>query len=89
VVDVLLKGGADVNARDDFNYTPLMLATFPLVGFAQVAEILLKREDIEVDATNDYSQSALLLAASVDSERFEMVRLLLKCKKVNINRQDR
>ena len=69
VTEVLLKHGADVNAKGDFGYTALMEAArgsliIAASGYyAKTAEILLKH-GADVNAKSDAGLTALMEAAS-------------------------
>ena len=70
LLGLLLKRGADVNARDNFGNTPLLLATD-----AATARTLLENK-ADPNLVNDDLNSALILAAQRGNE--ELLRLLLE-----------
>jgi len=72
-VELLLQHGADVNARDKGNFTPLMTACFK--GNAQVARKLLEYNP-KIDAKGPEDNTALHYAAMMDLRN--IVYLLLK-----------
>ena len=87
IVEVLLENGADVNSRDYHNNTPLLRL---MIGFSEgnkveIAELLLSRENVDVDALNDSGETAFKYAATKGD--YEIARLLLNTNKVDINRQ--
>jgi tetratricopeptide (TPR) repeat protein len=73
VVELLLKAGADIEAKDDFGLTPISLAAWR--GHTEVVKLLLKaRADIEVK--DDFGLTPISLAAS--RGHVEVAKLLLK-----------
>jgi ankyrin repeat protein len=64
-VEDLLEKGADVNAKDEFERTPLMLSA--LEGHAEVATLLVEA-GADVNATAKYGQTALQFAEEQGNE---------------------
>ena len=71
-VNALISGGADVNARTEDGWTPLMLAT--IKGYAEVARALLK-QGADVNARNKKGWTALMFAVSMGD--LDTMRVLL------------
>jgi excisionase family DNA binding protein len=71
-VNALISGGADVNARTEDGWTPLMLAT--IKGYAEVAQALLK-QGADVNARNKKGWTALMFAVSMGD--LDTMRVLL------------
>lgn len=69
----LLGSGADVNARDRYGQTALMLAA--QAGHSEVVEILIARQ-ADLDITAKYGLSALMLA--LIAGHIEVAALLVK-----------
>jgi excisionase family DNA binding protein len=72
-VNALISRGADVNARTEDGWTPLMLAT--IKGYAEVARALLK-QGADVNARNKKGWTALMFAVSMGD--LETMRVLLE-----------
>jgi ankyrin repeat protein len=68
----LLEKGANVDARDDFDRTPLMMAS--LGGHTRITEVLIKA-GADLDATAKYGQTALQFAEERGNS--DIVALLL------------
>jgi len=84
VVGVLLKAGADVNAKDKDGVTALMLAAQR--GETEIVKMLVA-EDADVNAKNKDGVSALMLAAQRDNR--EIVEMLVaEDADVNAKRND-
>lgn len=73
VVRTLLAGGAGIDARDRFGWTPLMHAAWHNQG--ELVTLLLEKGSC-VDARDDKGQTALMKAASIG--RTEVARQLLE-----------
>jgi ankyrin repeat protein len=71
-VTSLLERGANVDARDDFERTPLMMAS--LGGHSRITEVLIKA-GADLDATAKYGQTALQFAEERGNN--DIVALLL------------
>ena len=56
----LLKNGANANAKDEYGYTPLFLAS--LCGHVEVVRALLQHDTIDVNAKNGHGETALACA---------------------------
>ena len=80
----LISKGADVNAKDKDERTPLHLAA--QYGHTEIVELLLKKESIDVNAKNKYGQTPLHHAAWEDHTA--IVELLLKKKSIDVNAKD-
>ena len=79
MMDILLKFGANVNARDLMNgFTPLHVAVSE--SYVDLAETLLECKDIDVNARDNSGETALYLA--VCSSDDYMVDLLLRARAV-------
>jgi ankyrin repeat protein len=76
VVALLIEYNADVNARTPNRCTPLMLAV--VKNYLVCAQLLFSAVDIDLNATNNYGQSALCCAAYNGHAR--MLALLIKHK---------
>jgi ankyrin repeat protein len=72
VID-LIENGADVNARDRYGQTALMLAAHN--GYQEIVEILIAHR-ANLNITSKYGLSALMLA--VVAEHAEVAHLLVK-----------
>jgi ankyrin repeat protein len=74
-VNFLMEQGIDVNVKNSFNYTALILSATN--GHTQVVEALLKA-GAEVNAANVYSETALLFA--VKNDHVDIVKILIQAK---------
>jgi ankyrin repeat protein len=80
-VDALLKSGADPNAKDVNGTTPLLQALHFDHGnksgknYIETARLLLLAKNIDVNAQNQYGETALMRAVSLGNA--EIVKLLL------------
>ncbi|KAF3927622.1 Ankyrin-2 [Arthrobotrys entomopaga] len=74
IVDMLIKNGADVNHKDRKSWTPLHRAAS--LGNPYIAELLVARKDIDLEARNDDFTTAINDA--VKNNRAEVVRVLAK-----------
>ena len=84
VVNVLIKGEADVNAKGRNNWTALLLALQDKQD--AVSEILLARSDVDLKAETPEGMTALMIA--VWTQKTQFVRTLLD-RNANINHQDK
>ncbi|KAF1962119.1 hypothetical protein CC80DRAFT_588726 [Byssothecium circinans] len=86
-VELLLKKGADINAKDGGGGTPLILvAKKPEETVGQeVAKLLLSAKDIDVNHKDGMDRTALMYAAAAGN--YQITRLLLRSEKVDINHQ--
>ena len=73
IIEILLKNGANVNARDKFKQTPLHLAI--LHGHSTIVEILLQN-GANVNAKDRFKQTPLLLATQKGHST--IIEILLK-----------
>ena len=86
IVSVLVKAGADVNARDDQNNTALMKA-LGRYSHASIGVIkALIEAGADVNARNNEAKTALILAAATES-RSEAIRVLITAG-ADINAED-
>ena len=69
-----LSAGADVNARDENNDTPLIVGA--RYGRSAVVKLLLSKKGVDPDATNHSRRTALIVAAERGAS--DIVKLLLK-----------
>ena len=77
-----LAKGANVNLRRQYdNFTPLMIAAFN--GHTSIVELLLSNPDVDVNAIDDESSTALTHAVSYN--RLGAVELLLADPRVDVN----
>ena len=90
VVDLLLaQPGVDVNIRDEYNETPLMIACYP-----ETSEIifrkLLQAEGIDINCRWDDGDTPLLycLAEGGDVDRIDLAKILLKDPRVDLHVQN-
>ena len=77
----LLQQGADVNARDDDDMTPLHLAAKH--GHLDMVKYLLSRNDVDVDARDDRDAPPLFYAA--EHGHLDMVKYLSSRGNFNVN----
>lgn len=75
IVELLLKNGADINAKEKRGWTPIMAAV-QNENNASVVQILLKHEATVNDKSN-YGITALIIASSKESN-IEVVKMLLE-----------
>jgi ankyrin repeat protein len=81
-VKKLLKKGADVNAKDNYGFTPLHDAAF--FGRIEVVKLLIEK-GANVNAKDNLGSTPLHLAAII--RRIEVVKLLIE-KGANVNAKD-
>jgi ankyrin repeat protein len=79
IVQVLIDAKADVNARDEFGNTPIIIAAAH--NHLNVVNFLLTEELVDVDAVNEGKINALHYAACIGS--VEIVQSLLRRADVN------
>eukprot|EP01084_Bolivina_argentea_P236823 398157_1 len=82
-VEVLLSHGADINAQDKYELTPLMHAVCH--GRVNLVELLFKYNP-DINIVNKFGQTALIMASW--KGKIECVQLLLKYDANNINLTD-
>jgi ankyrin repeat protein len=70
----LLEAGADVNARHEYGFTALYLAS--LKGNKDLVKLLLAQPGIKLDATNQ-DEGATALMAAAEAGQAEIVEMLL------------
>lgn len=89
MVQVLVEAGADINARDAFECTPLLYSVASKNGDVSIAKLLVEKgADVFVRDKND--RSALKLA--LENRHFEIAKLIVQVitrSGININAQDR
>ena len=83
VAKLLVSYGADVDGRNKYEQTALMLASY--YGYSDLARALLQA-GADANAKSGYEQTALMLAVQV--ENLEMVRLLLEAG-ADVNARDK
>ena len=67
VVRLLLENGADINAKDFYGRTALIIASREYDDKPGIVEVLLEREDIEVEAKDLNGKSSLMYVAASGS----------------------
>ena len=80
----LCKTGRDINLEDEHGQTPLSLAA--KYGHESITHMLIKRDDVDVNARNLCRRTPLLLAAKSGHEA--VVRLLIDREDIDINAKD-
>jgi len=75
LVEEAIKNGADVNAKDNAGFTPLMLAA--LEGNKEILEMLIKK-GADLNAKNNFGDTALILAVSNPYPNDSIVEELIK-----------
>jgi len=83
-VDVLIAHNVDTNQQDEVGWSSLMYAC--MNGHIKCVQSLL-RANAEVNSVNKKLNSALLMA--VENQRKEIVTLLLECKDIKVNQQNK
>ena len=84
-MEQFLSAGADINARDENNDTPLMVSARH--GQSAIVELLLSRRGIDLDATN-HSRCTAFMEAS-EKGHAEIVKFLVKAgSNVNVKSAD-
>jgi ankyrin repeat protein len=68
----LIKEGADINAKDDYKMTPLLLATY--YNNFEISKLLVERK-VNIDERNIYGVTALSFA--IVNNNFEICELLI------------
>ena len=89
VVDLLLaQPGVDVNIRDEYNETPLMVACYPSSEI--ILRKLLQAEGIDINCRWDDGDTPLLycLAEGGDVDRIDLAKILLKDPRVDLHVQN-
>lgn len=80
MVKVLLKGGADINATDDFGLTPLISAV--IIGNIEMVKLLIGHgANVNIESTNLYikdAQSTTALREAVQKGYIEIIRILIE-----------
>ncbi|MGI2299055.1 ankyrin repeat domain-containing protein [Candidatus Cardinium hertigii] len=84
LVNYLLKNGANINQRNDYGHTPLYSAAKE--GNIEIVKVLLKDENIDVNATHEDKYTVLHWAAFQNNP--ELVELLLRDKRIKVNEKD-
>jgi ankyrin repeat protein len=84
MIEILLEFGADVNAVDRHEQTPLHQAVHK--GHFGAVELFLSQQGIDLQAQNDYGSTALHIA--VKQNHSSIVDLLLAHPHIDINCQD-
>ncbi|CDG49936.1 Ankyrin repeats-containing protein [Cardinium endosymbiont cBtQ1 of Bemisia tabaci] len=84
LVKYLLKNGANINQRNDYGDTPLYSAGRE--GNIEMVKVLLKDENIDVNATHGDKYTVLHLGAFKNDS--ELVKLLLTDKRIKVNEKD-
>ena len=80
-----LARGEDVNCKDEGNWTAIMLAIKYNVG-TKIVKLLLEQPFVDLNCTNKYGQTALHIAAMMNS--VEATKMLLAAT-VNLNGTDK
>ncbi|OQR82558.1 hypothetical protein ACHHYP_15861 [Achlya hypogyna] len=74
IVRLLVKNGADVNAKDPWGTTPLMLS---ILGKSKTSTTCLLELGANINARNVFGQTALMMCAQEDAEMHAFVVLLI------------
>ncbi len=82
IIKLLIKKGANIEVKDDENWTPLMCAAH--FNSKEVVELLLEK-GANIEAKDNEGETALIRAAYNDSK--EVTKLLIK-KGANINEKN-
>jgi len=85
VINLLLENNADINIQDNYNYTAIMYTIEH--NFYKSFNILLNRNDINLNVINDSQQNLLQLAVTTDS--IDMVKKIINIETIDINHTDK
>ncbi|KAJ3047048.1 hypothetical protein HK102_013012, partial [Quaeritorhiza haematococci] len=84
VVRYLLEKGADAEAKDSSNNTPLHYAS--AYGWMEVVRLLVEWGEVDVNATNDWKTSAVMVANS--KAHIKIVNYFLNEQATDVNFRD-
>ena len=85
IFKLLIEAGADINAIDEFDMTPLMIAVKDKK--VEIIKHLLSIASIDVNIQSTFSKTALMFA--FDSKNIEIIEMLLNDTRVDVNIQDK
>ena len=83
VAKTLIENGADINAKDKWDQTPLHSAVYS--GFSKMVELLINNKDTIVDAVDEWGQTPLHYAS--EKGYLEIIKKLIS-KKADVNTID-
>lgn len=85
VIKNFLEKGADINLRDVEGNNILMQASN--IGLDMLADVVVSREELDINATNKYKETALInaLYKPFDEKKANIVKKILARKDVNVN----
>jgi len=84
IINILLRHGADINARTSENLTPLQLAA--LSGQSEIVQSLLAWDDVDVDAKDGEDRTALSHAVIRGNVAF--IKLLAEASELGVHSEE-